>query len=127
MKGIVRSREAWIKVRLRGKTGRLQGFDAVIDTGFSGWLTLPIRSIKSLGLEWHGEREGMLADGTKSTFNVYWATVEWNRQLHEILVGESESIPLIGMSLLAGCELKIQVRQGGKVTIKPLPPTRSRR
>lgn len=38
-----------------------------------------------------------------------------------ILVDEADADPLLGMSLLKGYELKMQVRTRGKITIKRLP------
>jgi hypothetical protein len=36
------------------------------------------------------------------------------------VVDESATIPLIGMSLLEGSELRVQVREGGHVIVNPL-------
>jgi clan AA aspartic protease len=127
MKGIVRAWEAWISIKVSGPARLTVAVDVVIDTGFSGYLTLPSTVIQSLSLPWEGERHALLADGSKVTFNVYRATVSMNRRTQSILVEQSESTPLIGMSLLKDCELNIQVRQRGKVSIKPLSPRRRSR
>ena len=39
--GIVRSREPLIRLTIRGFRGREQEIQAVVDTGYTGWLTLP--------------------------------------------------------------------------------------
>ena len=39
--GTVRRREAVIRLTLRGFRGRQQVIEAVIDSGYTGWLTLP--------------------------------------------------------------------------------------
>jgi hypothetical protein len=36
-------------------------------------------------------------------------------------VDEADTAPLVGMALLEGFELRVQVRSNGKVTIKALP------
>jgi uncharacterized protein YhjY with autotransporter beta-barrel domain len=38
-----------------------------------------------------------------------------------VLVDEADTDPLVGMALLSGYELKMQVRSRGKVAIKRLP------
>jgi clan AA aspartic protease len=98
--------------------------DAVVDTGFTGWRTLPRSVMQSLGSKWKIEGRGQLADGSQTTFNVFHAFVRWNGRIKKVFVDESESTPLVGMSLLGDCELKVEVRHGGRVSIKPLPPRR---
>ena len=39
--GIVRTREARIRLTVRGFRGRRQEIEAVVDSGYTGWLTLP--------------------------------------------------------------------------------------
>ena len=63
----------------------------------------------------------MLADGSDSVFDIYEATATWDGKPRRIAVDEAECDPLVGMSLLYGCELSIQVVDGGRVAISPLP------
>jgi predicted aspartyl protease len=51
---------------------------------------------------------------------VYVGKVVWDGKVRQILVDEANADPLIGMRLLRGHELKMQVRYRGKVTIKRL-------
>jgi predicted aspartyl protease len=67
------------------------------------------------------EDRGMLADGSECLFDVFEAKVVWDGKTRSILVDEADTDPLVGMTLLAGFELKMEVRSGGKVTIKRLP------
>ena len=94
--------------------------DAVIDTGFSGFLTLPSDIVSTLGLSWEGRDFATLGDGTSCTFEVYLGLVIWDGQYHEVYVNESETVPLIGMRLLRGYDLRIQTIEGGLVTIEAL-------
>jgi clan AA aspartic protease len=107
---------------------RTQLVDAVIDTGFSGFLTLPSSTISSLDLIWKGRDIATLGDGTSCIFEVYIAVVIWDGQYRTIDINESETMPLIGMQLLRGYDLRIQAIEGGSVTIKSLslPEPRSK-
>jgi clan AA aspartic protease len=96
---------------------RTQLVDAVIDTGFSGFLTLPSSTIESLDLNWKGRDIATLGDGTSCIFEVYIAVVIWDGQYRTIDINESEKMPLIGMQLLRGYDLRIQAIEGGSVTI----------
>jgi clan AA aspartic protease len=120
MTGTVRAREAHIRIKVRGPNGQREQVEAVIDTGFTGWLTLPPSLISSLGLRWTNKARGLLADGRESFFDVFEAKVYWNRRLLFVRVEEAATTPLVGMSLLDGCKLSMEVRPGGKVSIKPL-------
>ena len=119
--GIVRAREPLIGLTVRGFRGRLQDIEAVVDTGYTGWLTLPPTVIAALNLRWQTVGRGILADGSVSTFDVYQARVVWDGRVRSVFVDEFDATPLIGMALLQGYEYKMQVRARGRVTIKRLP------
>ncbi|TRV47482.1 MAG: clan AA aspartic protease [Microcystis panniformis Mp_MB_F_20051200_S9] len=122
MMGSVNSRrEAVIQFVVLGENHQRQAIKAVIDTGYTGFLTLPSAIISKLGLTWYMQEEGILGDGSLSMFNVFEATVIWDGQIKSIEINESETDPLVGMGLLEGYELNIQGFAGGLVTIKPLP------
>jgi len=113
-------REAVIGLMLRGPRKREKEIEAIIDTGFNGWLSLPNTTISELGLPFHSRARGCLADGSENVFNIYEGTIIWDEQPHSIAVVESDSDPLIGMGLLYGHELTIQAIEGGSVLIKKL-------
>jgi len=122
MMGSVNSRrEAVIQFVVLGENHQRQAIKAVIDTGYTGFLTLPSAIISKLGLTWYMQEEGILGDGSLCMFNVFEATVIWDGQIKSIEINESETDPLVGMGLLDGYELNIQGFAGGLVTIKPLP------
>ena len=92
----------------------------MVDTGYTASLTLRAASIAALGLRWQTVDRVTLADGSECIFAVYEAKVVWDGKLRRILVDEADTDPLVGMRLLRGHELKMQVRYRGKVTIKRL-------
>jgi clan AA aspartic protease len=118
--GIVHGREPRIRLTIRGFGGHQREIEAVVDTGYTGWLTLPPTIVGALNLSWRTFGRGTLADGSVSFFDVYHARVVWDGRVRPVFVDEFEATPLVGMALLRGRELKMQVRARGKVTIKPL-------
>ena len=74
------------------------------------------------GLPWRRRGRAMLADGSESVFDIYEATVFWDGRPRRVVVDETDCAPLAGMALLDGCELTIQIVDGGAVTITRLPP-----
>ena len=105
---------------VRGFRGRERKIEVVVDTGYTGWLTLPPSVIAELNLHWQTFGRGALADGSVSLFDVYRAKVVWDGRVRNVFVDEFDATPLVGMALLRGCELKIYVQARGKVTIKRL-------
>ena len=119
--GAVKAGEARIRLTVRGHRGREQEVEAVIDTGYTGALTLPATLIMLLGLRWQSTQRATLADGSTCVFQVHVGKVKWDGKVRQMLVDEADTDPLIGMRLLRGHELKMQVRYRGRVTIKRLP------
>jgi clan AA aspartic protease len=118
--GFVRDDEPIIKLRTVGSSGGTRQFEAVVDTGFSSALSLPHPVIAALELTWHSSDKAVLGDGTECFFDIYEADLEWDGKSRRVLVHEADTDPLVGMSLLRGYELRIQVRRRGKVTITRL-------
>ncbi len=119
--GVVQSDEARIRLKIKGFRGRKQEIEAIIDTGYTEWLTLPPDMIAALGLRWQSLDRGTLADGSECLFDVYVAKVVWDGKERRVLVDEADTDPLMGMALLRGYELRMQVRSRGRITIKRLP------
>lgn len=113
-------REAIVQLVVLGGNKQNKGIKAVIDTGYTGFLTLPSATITTLGLTWYMQQEGILGDGSLCMFNVCEASVIWDGEVRSIEINESEADPLIGMGLLEEYELKIQGIPGGLVTITSL-------
>jgi len=95
---------------------------AVVDTAFTGYLTLPLDSIRELGLVLRGTQPAVLANGTVGQFSVYAGMVTWNGQERLTVIFESDSDPLIGMAMLWGSRLTVDAQEGGDVVIEGLPP-----
>jgi clan AA aspartic protease len=119
--GVVQAREGRIRLKVRGPRRQEREIEAVIDTGYTASLSLPPSLIASLGLNWKSLDRGILADGSACLFDVYVAKVVWDGKERRILVDEADTDPLVGMALLRGYELNMQIRSRGKVTIQRLP------
>jgi clan AA aspartic protease len=113
-------REATIRLDVVGPQGQTHGVEAVVDTGFTGSLTLPSALITALRLPFRRRGRALLGDGSEVLFDVFEATVVWDGQPRRVPVDAAATEPLIGMSLLYGYELRVQVIDGGNVVITPL-------
>lgn len=100
---------------------KLKSINAVIDTGFTGFLSLPTAIIAELALPWSYRDRGTLGDGSETLFDIYDAMVIWDGQYRGIEINAAETEPLIGMSLLRGYRRQIDAVEGGLVKISALP------
>ena len=112
--------QARIPVDIADSDGNWHRIEAVIDTGFSAWLTLPPSIIAALRLTQIGGNEAYLGNGRLEKFDSYRAVVLWENEPVPIEVDSTDFMPLVGMSLLAGHELRIRVAEGDTVTVEAL-------
>ncbi len=112
--------EARVALTLRGSEDREVQVEAVVDTGFTGSLTLPSETIAELQFEWLGREAAILGDGSVRLFDVYVGIVLWDSEERTIEVTASETDALVGMGLIHGHLLQNQAVEGGRVTIEPL-------
>jgi clan AA aspartic protease len=113
--------EAIVPLRFRGPTGTELDVDTVVDTGYTGILTLPPAIISALNLVHQIDSNVRFADGTVRQRGMFAVEVEWDGVWRNVLATEVDCDPLLGMSLLAGHELFIELVPGGVVDITKLP------
>ena len=117
---VTANREAVIELEIVSSNQKTERVEAVIDTGFNGYLTLPSNLVNRLNLQLAGNRRATLGDGNTVVLDVYLAKVIWHGQEREVLVLQAEGGPLVGMSLLYGNRVILTIVNGGDVTIDPL-------
>jgi clan AA aspartic protease len=118
---VTADREAVVRLTVRGPGGIEREVDAVLDTGFTEYLSLPSSLIAALALPYQYAMPFVLADGSPVRVAVYDGAVVWDGQERVIPVHRTDSDALIGMSLLYGSRLLLDAVGGGPVTITPLP------
>lgn len=121
MQGIVdQNCEAIIRLVVGNTDVQRQVVDAVIDTGFTGFLTLPLVVLTTLNLRPYSREEGTLGDGSTCVFDVYRGIVIWDGEIRRIDINASEASPLVGMSLLYKYRVQFDAIEDGAVTIQSL-------
>lgn len=109
--------EPIVPLSIRRSDGKVFTQNAIVDTGFNGWLSLPSDLIAELNLQWKRRGRAILGDGSECVFNIYEAVLVWDGNLLRIPVDEADSEPLVGMSLMEGYQLMVQVFEGGRVEL----------
>ena len=86
-------------------------FSVIIDTGFSGELCLPQRTIHRMGFERVGREAYVLANGQIVHADIYKAEVLWFNHGRSVEVIELDNPQgLLGTQLLQGCKLTVHFR-----------------
>ena len=112
--------EAVVPVPVLNRNGQFQTVEFVVDTGFDGFLALPATVIQRLGLERYGSTRVTFANGQQELCNTWHCRILWHDQPRDIVIFESRGEILLGMALLEGSQLNIQVRTDGAVVIEEL-------
>ena len=121
MQGFVNQNcEAMLPIVVGRDNKPTQLVEALIDTGFTGFLSLPLSMIESLGLLWIFSDSVTLGDGSEVIFQMYRATAIWDGQFKVVDVAASESELLLGMSLLYGFKLQVEAVERGTVSIEAM-------
>ena len=122
IQGVVNARhEAVVRLRVRGSGGIESDVDVIVDSGFTSSLTLPTAILTALGLVRQSSGTALLADGSIRQFDIFAAEVAWGGTWRTVLVSAVGNEALLGMRLLAGHKLVVEVVPGGLVEILPLP------
>jgi len=112
--------QALVALTLRGPSGAHRAVSALVDTGFSEFLALPESLITDLGLPYVDTHLAILADNSLVEAHVCECQVLWGDEYRDVLAHQMAGGPVIGMSLLRGHRLTVDVIEGGDVTISAL-------
>jgi clan AA aspartic protease len=118
-------KEAILQIQVLGPMGEVARVEAAIDTGYDGFLTLPLSLIRDLDLPFAGTARATLGDGNEVKMELFLAGVVWEEEPCEVLVLAAEGGVLLGMAMLAGSRVTLDVEDDGLVTIESLARVRS--
>ena len=112
--------EAVVAVTVRGRNRTVAALRCVVDTGFDGCLCVSSEQVAGLDLAPVGTQPVVLGDGSEARLKLFEAIVEWHGQLVPVPVLEVEGGALLGMALLHGSQLTMDVVDDGAVRIGPM-------
>jgi predicted aspartyl protease len=112
-----------IKIGVWGLSAQFkQEFEAMIDTGFTGFLMLPLISAFPLALTLCGTTSYTLADGSSSPKLMAYGTVEVDDTTAQgiiVLEANANCGPLVGMEFLRQFDYTMVLSKGGVWLIDP--------
>lgn len=118
--GTILHRRILVDLTLRGPTGREGVLEFVLDTGFTGVLTMMPSVCEALELHYVRPQPASLADGSSIILEVYQAALFWHDEEHDVEILAMDGTPLIGMTLLEDSDVRFQGNEGGFVSVGPL-------
>jgi len=117
---VTADKEAVLPIELLGSQGQILQVEAGIDTGFNGYLTLPRTVIQELDLVFIGQARAALGDGNEVSMDLFLVAIQWEEVRRDVHVLEAEGGTLVGMALLDGHRVVMDVEEGGTVSIESL-------
>jgi clan AA aspartic protease len=117
--GHVRDNFPRITLSLPGRNGPLS-VEFIVDTGFDGELALPSALIGQLDASYSTERFVLLAANSPRRRPFYEVVLDGNGEPRVTDVMALDGNPLLGVELLSGNLLQIEMTDGGEVLLEPL-------
>ena len=114
-------REACLPLQVFGPSSQSVDVTTVIDTGYNGTLTLPLAIVQMLALIPDAHRKVRLGDASVKLLSSYVAEIVWLGRRRQIVILCVEGDPLLGTTLLDDSHLGVDFRDGGAVSVQPLP------
>ena len=109
--------EPIITITLTTPEGASMEVEAVIDTGFNGFLSLPAELVEELGFPLLYSSRAFLADDRQVTLQTHQATINWDGQSRTVRASASGTTALVGMRSMEQHQLEMDVRREGAVRI----------
>ena len=118
--GTVKGKNPTVLLTLRGFNDEEMVLEAVIDTGFDAALSLPLDVVQKLNLLKTDDAMVTLADATMIIEDLYTVIVEWDGIEKMVLALASGRDTLVGMAMMDGYNLSVDVTEGGEVRLSRL-------
>src|SRR5436853_2965142 len=112
------ARQVVIPLQLCGCERQTITVEAVVDTGFDGLLTLPPDLVARLELPFGMTRSYELGDGGRVALDIHRTAVLWDGQERDVEAIVPNGGALVGMAMLSGYRLFVDVIDGGDVLIE---------
>ena len=121
MRGKVNEKgQALVDVEVMDRDGWFQPLEFVMDTGFTGDLLLSADAIQRLHVAPHIEINASLADGQDVKLSSWLVSVLWHDRILRVTMAQADGEPLLGMGLLRGSRVTLDVQLDGDVTVEEL-------
>ena len=112
--------EPRIPLLVESSGGNQRQVDALVDTGFTGMLSLPQETVDQLQLMPDANGAALLADEQWHECSAFWGFVVWHGQSLFKRIHSLGAEVFVGTEFLSGTAMAAEFRPGGKVTLEKL-------
>ena len=109
--------EPVVTIAIVSPTGEPRELEAVVDTGFNGFIILPKDLVEELDLPFLNSSQAFLADDREVNVQVHQVILNWNGVRRTVRATASGTTALVGMQLMTDHRLEMDIRIGGTVQI----------
>lgn len=109
--------EAMMTLTVNSPDGATEEVEAVIDTGFNGFLCLPEPVVQRLHLPYLNSTTAFIADDRRRILRIHQAQIDWDGSSKTVEAHASGATALVGMQLMEDHRLEMDIRIGGAVRI----------
>jgi predicted aspartyl protease len=109
-----------VALELPDSSSGLRTTDFIVDSGFEGDLTLPAEVVVTLDAVYAGEYPFTLADFTFRSRPVYRVLLDWMGEERDVAIVAMDGNALLGVGLLRGNLVQMEMDEGGEVIVGPL-------
>ena len=116
--GEIQSLSARVPIVVAGPEGAAKSYDALLDTGFDGAVSISWRDAEDLGLRFFRDHVIVLADGTERGAAIFAGRVRFADEWREVPITVSGDDAVVGMQLIYGARLTLDVFLDGDVDLE---------
>ena len=116
--------EAMMTLTVNGLDGATEEVEAVVDTGFNGFLCLPDPVVQRLHLPYLNSTTAFMADDRSRILRIHQAQIDWDGKARTVeahasgaTAHASGATALVGMQLVTDHRLEMDIRISGAVRI----------
>ena len=110
-------------IHIESSAGTSDVFDAIVDTGFTGHIAMPVTQCLALGLELGRKTFTMFGNASIEELDLYLANVYWDGCWRQVPVIATGTVVLIGMNMLRGSSVCFDAVDMGAIEIELLDST----
>ena len=104
-----------VPIFVTGEDDSAKSYCALLDTGFDGALSIGLADASELGLRFIRDQVVILADGSEKITSLFAGEVYFAGQWREVPVNATGDDSTVGMQLLYGASIRINVMLNGDI------------